>query len=155
MRVFGVFSFLRVHKRYTTAYFLSVFSHQFSSDFTTSFCLFGYKCEYVCKVVLMSSCPKRSLIKIGEQPSSTYKLAWLWRRSCTWIFLISLASIPRFSSCANHPFVTGNNLCCLFSFCSVSMYWRRMTQTAKGNTIWRLLLGVLGGSNRSSPFRRA
>ena len=36
----------------------------------TSVCLFGYRCEYVLSVVLMSSCPSRSLIVSGDTPNS-------------------------------------------------------------------------------------
>ena len=45
----------------------------------TSVCLFGYRCEYVLSVVLMSSCPSRSLIVSGDTPNSIRWLAWLCR----------------------------------------------------------------------------
>lgn len=72
--VFGHFLFCIVPKSYQftlSACYHNTYSVSISA---ISVCLFEYKCEYVLRVVFISSCPNRSLIESGETPNS---IKWL------------------------------------------------------------------------------
>ena len=141
--VFGHFLFCSVPHSYQ--FQLSNCYHTINSVRISaiSLCLFGYKCEYVLRVVFISSCPKRSPIESGDIFNSIKWLAWLWRNSCTFIFHTPESSQYFRISLCNDVLLDKNSLFAgLYSY-KCPAYSFIISIIGTGNATMRLLFSVL------------